>query len=123
MVQQGLSTVVTGANIYAVRIKNRCNIVGMHTLDGEGDDALVLLPLIGADNMHALYFLHALKGDFSQRRFAGFYRLKAHALNIVDSRMQAHGSRRIDSASLELVGQGCIFLSFATHPINHLAAV
>ena len=73
--------------------------------------------------MHALYFLHALKGDFRQRRFAGFYRLKAYALNIVDSSMQAYGPRRINSARLKLVGQGCIFLSFATHPINHLAAV
>ena len=114
---------IASANIYTVRIKNRSNIVGMHTLNGEGDDALVLLPLIGADNMHALDFLHALKGDFSQLRLAGFYGLKAYAFNIVDSRMQAYGPRRIDSACLELVGQGCVFLSLATYPIYHLAAV
>ena len=95
---------VASTDIYAVSIKNSGNIVGMHTVDSEGDDALVLLPFIRADNMHAFNFLHALKGDFGQRRFPGLDYLKAHAVNIVDGGMQAYGPRRIDSARLALLG-------------------
>ena len=104
MVQQGLGTMVASTDIHTVRIKNSGNIVGMHTVDSEGDNALVLLPFIRADNMHALDFLHALKGDFGQRRFPRFDYLKAHALNVVNGCVQAHSSRRINSACLKLMG-------------------
>ena len=110
------------ADIHAVSIHNRSNIVRMYTINSKGQNALMLLCRLPADNMHAFNLLHSVEGQLRQCFLACFDNVEANAVNIVNRCMQANCSGSINRASLELMLLRSIFWSVAAYEADHLAA-
>lgn len=100
-----LSTVMPRTDGYAVAGENFADIVRMHTVYRESDDAAVLLGIFRPENMYAGDFPDALHGAAGQCRFLPMHFLKTDALYIVNRRMKPDGIGGIDRTCFKLLRQ------------------
>ena len=91
MLQQGLRAVVTRADVHAVAGENLADVVRVDAVDGEGQDAAVLLGLLRAENVDVRHAAQLLERAGRERDLAAVDRVEADAADIVDRGVQPGG--------------------------------
>ena len=112
---EGLGTMVTSPDGYAVIVENRRHIVGMYLLDVEGNDPRLVIQLAVAAIEFDIRQLPELRQSIvDQVLFNGLNAVEGDALKVVNSRRKASCTTDILGASLELSRQfgpgGFLFL-------------
>ena len=91
MLQQGLRAVVTRADVHAVAGENLADVVRVDAVNGEGQDAAVLLGLLRAENVDVRHAAQLLERAGRERDLAAVDRVEADAADIVDRGVQPGG--------------------------------
>ena len=122
MLQKRLGTVVARPDVHAVAGQDLADIMGMDALHGEGDDAVVLLRLIRADDVDVGHVRHARQRPLRQGQLLPVHGLEAHGLHIVDGGVEPRRAGGVDGAGLKLVGQLREHRALPADGLDHFAA-
>ena len=106
----------------AVARKDLADVVRVDAVHRKGDDAAVLLGVLGAQHVDVRQLTHRVHRAAGQGDLALVHLRKADISDIVDGRVQAHGVRRVDRTGLELVRQLGKDRALAGDGFDHLAA-
>ena len=107
---------------HAVSVQDLRDVVGMHAVEREREDAVVLLGRGCPHYMQMRDLRQGVKSQFAQFFFPLLNGVKANFLIVFDSCLQADSSGRVDSSSLKFVGQFRPARAIAGHIFDHLAA-
>ena len=113
---------VSRADIHLVGVENRRNVVRVHTLNREGENAVVFLAALRSEHSEVRNCGEFLHRETAEVRFALQNRIPAELLIVVDCRTDADRTAHIDGARLKLVRELCPGRLLAAHIFNHLAA-
>ena len=122
MREQRLRAVVAGADVHAVGRHDLADIVRVHTVDRERDDAVVVLRLVRAEHVHMRYGQHTCEGVDRQIVLALLDGVEADTLHVLDGSSQTGRAGGIDRTGLEFMRQLGIDGTRARDGFDHLAA-
>lgn len=97
---------VPGTNGHIGRVQNGADVVGVHAVNGKGQNAAVLLCFFRADHMHIRHGTQSLQGKIRQRYLLGVQLVPPNGGQVVNGGGQTYRTGGVHRAGFKFMGQG-----------------